>query len=105
LGHVVGDKVLKEFASVLNETITEPHTISRWGGDEFAMIYKGKKEHLENLIFELRHSYHQIVKKLRVDSSISFGYLQWVSGNNGIEVIRQADKALYTSKNKKKKAV
>jgi len=100
-GHTVGDKVLKDFSKVLIEKIKTPHTISRWGGDEFAMVYKGKKEHLEDLIFELRDSYHQIVKRLKISSSISFGYLKWRHEDDENDVIRKADQELYKSKNKK----
>lgn len=85
--------------------IQEPHLVSRWGGDEFSIVYKGKKEDLDNLIFEIKHRYLQIVKKLRVNSSVSFGYLQWCKADSGIEVIRKADHALYNSKNKKENKV
>lgn len=102
LGHIAGDKVLKEFASVLDEYVEKPHFVCRWGGDEFALIYRGNKESLDNLLFELKHGYHQIVKKLRIDSGISFGYIKWQVEDNGIEVIRKADKALYHAKANKK---
>jgi len=102
LGHIAGDKVLIEFSSVLEEHVNQPHFVCRWGGDEFALIFKGSKESLDNLLFELKHGYKQIVKKLRIDSGISFGYIKWQAGDNGIEVIRKADKVLYNSKTNKK---
>ncbi|MBI9014165.1 MAG: GGDEF domain-containing protein [Clostridiales bacterium] len=100
-GHTVGDKVLQDFSKVLIDKVKTPHTISRWGGDEFAMVYKGKRKHLEDLIFELRESYHQIVKNLKISSSISFGYLKWHHEDDENAVIRKADQALYKSKNNK----
>lgn len=100
-GYIVGDKVLKDFSKVLIRMVESPHAISRWGGDEFAMVFKGKREHLEDLIFEVRESYHDIVKQLKISSSISFGYLKWHHEDDEIHVIRKAEKALCQSKNNK----
>ena len=37
-GHSVGDDVLREFAVILSEFITEPDIIVRWGGEEFVIF-------------------------------------------------------------------
>jgi len=100
-GHTVGDKVLRDFSEILTHKIKPPHTISRWGGDEFAMVYRGKREHLEDIIFELRESYHEILKQLKLSTSISFGYLKWHHEDDELDVIRKADQALYQSKKNK----
>lgn len=38
LGHVTGDVVLSELCGTVRETLRSPDSISRWGGDEFAVI-------------------------------------------------------------------
>ncbi len=46
-GHVVGDEVLKELSALLRKTFGfDKHIVSRWGGDEFAVIYYGEKDTL-----------------------------------------------------------
>ena len=37
-GHDIGDKVLKELARILNETIRESDIIIRYGGEEFIVF-------------------------------------------------------------------
>jgi len=37
-GHAAGDTVLRDFASVLSETIRSMDTAGRWGGEEFVVI-------------------------------------------------------------------
>jgi diguanylate cyclase (GGDEF)-like protein len=42
-GHDIGDKVLKELARVLNETVRESDIIIRYGGEEFIILLVGVK--------------------------------------------------------------
>lgn len=37
-GHIVGDRVLKEVAVLIKQSIREPDVFARWGGDEFAIL-------------------------------------------------------------------
>jgi len=46
-GHYVGDEVLIELSGLLQKIFGfDKHIVSRWGGDEFAIIYYGEKFHL-----------------------------------------------------------
>src|SRR6266540_4743409 len=40
-GHLIGDKVLRSFARILNSSSDEGHVTARLGGDEFAVIMPG----------------------------------------------------------------
>ena len=40
-GHLIGDKVLRSFARILNSSSDERHVTARLGGDEFAVIMPG----------------------------------------------------------------
>jgi diguanylate cyclase (GGDEF)-like protein len=39
-GHLAGDSVLKKLARVLEETTRDEDLVARWGGEEFAIIYR-----------------------------------------------------------------
>lgn len=39
-GHNIGDNVLKQFASIVLETIREADIFARWGGEEFVLLLK-----------------------------------------------------------------
>ncbi|HEO64590.1 MAG TPA: sensor domain-containing diguanylate cyclase, partial [Spirochaetes bacterium] len=44
LGHTIGDKVLKEIAERLNQCQLGNKILSRWGGDEFTIVFPGVKD-------------------------------------------------------------
>ena len=38
LGHLAGDMVLREVATLLRENVRETDTVARFGGEEFAIV-------------------------------------------------------------------
>ncbi len=40
-GHAVGDLVLRDFATLLSDSVREIDTASRWGGEEFVLLLPG----------------------------------------------------------------
>ncbi len=107
-GHLVGDKVLRNFARILNGSSDEQYVTARLGGDEFAVIMPGS-DRLEAESFALR------VWQTLADSPIcetehasiylgvsigSSGY-PW-GGGNVEEITHWADTKLYANKLERK---
>lgn len=98
-GHLVGDKVLKEFAGCLDEALSAYGIVGRLGGDEFAaMLYKPlAKEQLAKLLDELYEQLAEILPEQRkITSSIgvcAFSYPQDIK-----TLLYATDKALYKAK-------
>lgn len=105
-GHISGDVLLKEFASLLKKNFRQNDIVFRMGGDEFAVFAPGKMD--RNLITEkvesLISSVSDISSVRSLDGedriSISVGIAVSPSdGNEFMELYNNADKALYYAKN------
>jgi diguanylate cyclase (GGDEF)-like protein len=102
-GHGIGDAVLKQFASRLNDSVRATDTVARLAGDEFVIILEGLslREEAERVARKigttLRPSFvlGQII--IPVSSSIGIAFLHGepVSADN---LIAKADDALYEAK-------
>lgn len=98
-GHNTGDQVLIEFATVLQKNSRTVDTIGRWGGEEFIVICPhtdGKgiytaAEHLRGVIAQTEFS--EIGHK-----TASFGAAVYQENDTLKELVKQADEALYQSK-------
>lgn len=101
-GHKAGDIVLKEVAQLIKKSIRQDDILLRWGGEEFAIFFKGSLEDAVNLAERLRH----LIESTPVDTgdhllniTASFG-ISSVKSNEPIhEAIIKADKMLYKAKN------
>jgi diguanylate cyclase (GGDEF)-like protein len=97
-GHLTGDAVLSEFGKVLLSAVKPPHIVSRWGGDEFSLIFFGEEEKLLNLVKLLKSQYETITEKHGVASGLSVGAVGWECPSEALDVLIAADQALYESK-------
>lgn len=102
-GHLAGDTVLKEFASVVHQVLKHTHTIARLGGDEFIVslvgmtteqvLEKGNELHLAVQDYLFMHG------KIRIPVCISIGIAAASPTANDIDrLVDRADKALYEAK-------
>ncbi len=104
-GHLVGDKVIKFIASTLKRMVKGKDHVSRYGGDEFALVLEqtpgtGAMTVAENIRKEIERSK---IKRMdtgdpvgRITVSIGIGCL---CENDTLEsLLGRADKALYISK-------
>ncbi|MCF0148244.1 MAG: GGDEF domain-containing protein [Clostridium sp.] len=107
-GHESGDLILKEVAKRLNFNIKEDF-VARLGGDEFILVKSFKEEELlENsttfanlLIEEIRKPYIIQGNTMTIGCSIG-GAFYPIHGEDPMEVMKLADKCLYTSKSEGK---
>ncbi len=110
-GHLVGDIVLKEIASVIQKTIRHVDIPARYGGEEFTIILPETAALNAVIIAErLRQKISQI--QVKVDDStiisptVSIGIAEFPNASDGIKgLIDSADKALYVSKENGKNCI
>lgn len=103
LGHLLGDRVLKQVAVRLNKLIGERGLLSRLGGDEFCAILPQvsltELEEITQRIFESMDQTPIDTDDVSLRISLSIG-LAWDHGNAQTpeELSQQADSAVYQAK-------
>lgn len=110
LGHLAGDVVLKEFASRLKGSIREFDIPARFGGDEFIVMLPNVKEHYEiihianRILEETRKPF--VVEGTEIRLNASIGIARYPDdGSDSTILIRNADIAMYRSKDSKSKKI
>ncbi len=105
-GHVNGDKVLKNFARLLQGNIRDVDCLARYGGEEFVLILPGTDkrsarlaaEKFRKLVMDAPFPHADPVSEGRV--TISIGVASSPEDTNDEEtLIRLTDNALYKAKN------
>lgn len=103
-GHAAGDALLIEVAKRLQKTVRQSDTVSRFGGDEFALILCDIKE-----ICECEHLFKRIISSLAAPYLIN-GDIAHVTASIGATIfpnddgetpeilLRHADQAMYEAK-------
>lgn len=101
-GHLKGDEVLKKMTDVLMSTFRRKDVIGRLGGDEFLVFMKDVKK--REILDRRMEQFYEALKILE-DSPITCSAGIAIAEQEGFsyqETIRQADEALYHSKQKGK---
>lgn len=103
-GHAVGDEVLKSVSKLMKKTCRGEDIVARIGGEEFVMVLdQCNVDNAEVKAEELRKQIEILESnKIRVTVSIGVAALSNFSDKkvNFDDLLNQADKALYTAKNK-----
>ncbi len=105
-GHLVGDKLLKEFSKRIQNIINSEEKIARLGGDEFVLLVKADRE--SALSKRLKVLCNKIIKQATQPFHID-GQILHIGASIGVDIdksltqdfddaIRHADIAMYFSK-------
>lgn len=102
-GHAVGDMVIADAGKILNDTFKGRDIVGRMGGDEFMVFMadiRGKEDAI-NICMRLNKSLTRKLKdasgSVTVTASIGISMCEG-SGNDFEKLYKEADKALYTTK-------
>jgi diguanylate cyclase (GGDEF)-like protein len=102
LGHLAGDAVLRDFASLLTAFPRPGVVVGRWGGEEFlawlpAAGIDGARRWAGDLLARVRERRVEY-EGLAIDYRISIGLAVAVAGEDMDALVRRADDALYAAK-------
>lgn len=102
-GHEVGDQLLIEVALRLQKNVRDEDTISRFGGDEFAILFRDIESQSE-CEFMLRRIHESLsqpynVNDMRIEISASSGVTFYPQENADLDtLLRHADQTMYQAK-------
>ena len=98
-GHLVGDKVLVEFANLIRAAARQVDSIYRWGGEEFLIIcpetQPDQVQHLAERILEGVRKHHFPTHR---PMTVSAGIANLMAGDTMTSLTQRADEALYHAK-------
>ncbi|KHT46511.1 putative bifunctional diguanylate cyclase/phosphodiesterase [Vibrio sinaloensis] len=102
LGHTIGDHLLKAISMRIEAWLKDDYTAARIGGDEFAILLpntNAEKAHelAQQLLALISNPYSIDDHQLYCSMSVGIALFPSV-GNTNIDVLRQADTALYRAK-------
>ena len=104
-GHLIGDRLLREVGTRLEQEVRSEDLVARLGGDEFAVLIETRAG--DGLLIERAHRFLSVVRApYEIDGhsyrvSTSVGVARSIDGDcDAEELMRRADLALYAAKEK-----
>lgn len=97
-GHDTGDRVLIKLAAELEKVMPQSALISRWGGDEFAVVCYQNADRAQKL---LEHYYKEVEKlseKMEIEITVSAGLSTLKEEDQLQQLFKRVDDILYQSK-------
>jgi diguanylate cyclase (GGDEF)-like protein len=111
-GHLFGNKVLKELTQRIEDSVRDVDVVSRYGGEEFAVILpQTDKKDAQTIGERIRHRVEStdfVVEEcgLRVKVTVSLGVATYPENGTTLEqLVEKVDQALYLAKGKGKNMV
>ncbi len=102
-GHMAGDSMLREVASLIKEAVRDSDTVGRLGGDEFGLLLVGcpleKARQIADDVVRKVNDYRFVWKDKIFNIGVSVGLIE-ISRESGAaeEVLSAADSACYVAK-------
>ncbi|MBE9561931.1 MAG: EAL domain-containing protein, partial [Proteobacteria bacterium] len=103
MGHLVGDRLLTDIAERLSKEVTGDNIVARFGGDEFALIFKNfpdlkvLEQNITNILHKLSQPY--VLENETFNTTASIGIaLSNSKYKTADEMLRDADTAMYEAK-------
>ena len=104
-GHDAGDKILKTVSELLQSITREGDFVCRYGGDEFVIVLKNCSSSDAKNKLEIVNKEFEGITNLGIGVSLSFGITEYEENKTLEEAIKEADQALYISKNNGKNKI
>ena len=107
IGHDVGDQVLIKVAERLQQLVSGNDTVVRLGGDEFAIVFfdlaniQQAEQKAEGILQTISALMHIGEREFRLSTSLGIATFP-ENGNHTLELMQNADVALYQAKQKGK---
>ena len=104
LGHLMGDVVLSELCGAVQEMLRTPDSISRFGGDEFAVLLPhtdaaGAVSVAERILQRVRELSVTDAENRPIPCTVSIGVAQVGADDSAFsDIVRRADARLYDAK-------
>jgi diguanylate cyclase (GGDEF)-like protein len=101
-GHMFGDRVIKEVASIIKKLIRDIDYAFRFGGDEFVVIIFGDVNALETVAGRILNTVSSTkLEDVRLKCSVGFAHCP-ADASNLEDVLKLADERMYENKKIKK---
>jgi len=105
-GHLVGDNVLKKFTTLIQKNIKDEDSLSRWGGEEFALILPYcTLPDAKNVAEKLRLLIEKYHFGIEIKLTCSFGVAEGENSDTIKSLFKRVDNALYKAKNSGRNSV
>ena len=99
LGHLMGDRVLVEFAQLLKNGLRHVDTVCRWGGEEFLLIcHETSLEQASQLAERILQRIREHRFSCQRTLTASAGVAAAMPGDTVASLVQRADDALYVAK-------
>lgn len=102
LGHIAGDTLIMNFASIIRTAIPEKYFVGRYGGDEFIAILENADEDTTKEVLkavkENADNYNKFSKQLHIEYAYGYAVSSSYSESNLKILLEKADKNMYKCK-------